>query len=138
MVVWCVRAEMELPPRAELTLRSALAPALRPFLGALKDLARVTAVEEGGRSGVCATAVAAGHELFLPLEGVIDLAAERSRLEKEIEKIAKDEAGLVAKLNPGFRAKAPPAVLAEFEGKLGAARTRLDALRSARAVLGEG
>jgi valyl-tRNA synthetase len=133
-----VRAEMELPPRAELTLRSALSPALRPFLGALKDLARVTAVEEGGRSGVCATAVAAGHELFLPLEGVIDLAAERSRLEKEIEKIAKDEAGLVAKLNPGFRAKAPPAVLAEFEGKLGAARTRLDALRSARAVLGDG
>jgi valyl-tRNA synthetase len=50
----------------------------------------------------------------LPLEGMIDFAAERARLGKEAEKIAKDMAGLDARLNnPAFVAKAPPEVLVE-------------------------
>ena len=50
----------------------------------------------------------------LPLEGVIDFDAERARLAKELEKIAKDKAGIVARLdNPSFVAKAPPEVLEE-------------------------
>ena len=50
----------------------------------------------------------------LPLEGVIDFAAERTRLAKELEKIAKDKATIDARLtNPSFVAKAPPEVLEE-------------------------
>ena len=50
----------------------------------------------------------------LPLEGVIDFAAERARLAKELEKIAKDTAAIDGRLNnPGFVAKAPPEVLEE-------------------------
>ncbi|MDE2446881.1 MAG: valine--tRNA ligase [Alphaproteobacteria bacterium] len=50
----------------------------------------------------------------LPLEGMIDFAAERARLGKELEKIAKDMAGIDGRLNnPGFVAKAPPEVLVE-------------------------
>ncbi len=50
----------------------------------------------------------------LPLEGVIDFAAERARLTKELEKIAKDSAAIDGRLNnPGFVAKAPPEVLEE-------------------------
>jgi valyl-tRNA synthetase len=50
----------------------------------------------------------------LPLEGVIDIAAERARLEKEIEKIGKDLAAIKGRLdNPGFVAKAPEDVLEE-------------------------
>jgi len=50
----------------------------------------------------------------LPLEGVIDFAAERTRLVKELEKIAKDMGGINGRLNnPGFVAKAPPEVLEE-------------------------
>ena len=50
----------------------------------------------------------------LPLEGMIDFAAERARLNKELEKIAKDMAGIDGRLNnPGFVAKAPDEVLEE-------------------------
>jgi valyl-tRNA synthetase len=50
----------------------------------------------------------------LPLEGVIDFAAEGARLVKELEKIAKDTAQIDGRLNnPGFVAKAPPEVLEE-------------------------
>jgi valyl-tRNA synthetase len=50
----------------------------------------------------------------LPLEGMIDFTAERARLNKELEKIAKDMGGIDGRLNnPGFVAKAPPEVLVE-------------------------
>ncbi len=50
----------------------------------------------------------------LPLEGVIDFAAEKARLSKELEKLAKDMAAIDGRLNnPGFVAKAPPEVLEE-------------------------
>jgi valyl-tRNA synthetase len=52
--------------------------------------------------------------IALPLEGMIDFAAERARLGKELEKIAKDMAGIDGRLNnPGFVAKAPEEVLVE-------------------------
>jgi valyl-tRNA synthetase len=50
----------------------------------------------------------------LPLEGVIDFAAEKARLAKELEKIAKDTAAIDGRLgNAGFVAKAPMEVLEE-------------------------
>ncbi len=50
----------------------------------------------------------------LPLEGMIDFAAERTRLAKELEKIAKDMAVIDGRLNnPNFVAKAPPEALEE-------------------------
>jgi valyl-tRNA synthetase len=50
----------------------------------------------------------------LPLSGVIDFAAERLRLSKELEKIGKDMTAIEGRLaNPGFVAKAPPEVLEE-------------------------
>jgi valyl-tRNA synthetase len=50
----------------------------------------------------------------LPLEGMIDFDKERTRLNKEFEKIAKDMGGIDGRLNnPAFVAKAPQEVLAE-------------------------
>ena len=67
----------------------------------------------------------------LPLEGVIDFAAERARLAKELEKIGKDMAAIAARLdNPGFVAKAPPEVLEE-------SRERRSDLDARKARLGE-
>ncbi len=66
----------------------------------------------------------------LPLEGVIDFAAEKARLAKELEKIAKDMAGIDGRLNnPGFVAKAPPEVLEESrerKAELEARRAKVD------------
>ncbi len=52
--------------------------------------------------------------IALPLEGVIDFAAERARLSKELEKIAKDMGVIDGRLNnAAFVAKAPAEVLEE-------------------------
>jgi valyl-tRNA synthetase len=60
----------------------------------------------------------------LPLAGVIDLAAERARLEKELDKAAKDIAAIDTRLNnQGFLAKAPEDVVEEARDR----RTDLEA-----------
>jgi valyl-tRNA synthetase len=58
-------------------------------------------------------------ELFLPLEGQIDPAAEKTRLTKEVEKINSEIVKVEQKLaNPNFTQKVPPAVLAEHQKRL--------------------
>lgn len=58
-------------------------------------------------------------DLFLPLEGVIDVAAEKARLTKELEKIEAEIAKVAQKLgNPAFTQKAPVEVLREHEKRL--------------------
>ena len=58
-------------------------------------------------------------ELFLPLEGLIDVAAEKIRLTKEVEKIQSEIMKVEQKLaNPNFTQKVPPAVLAEHQQRL--------------------
>ena len=77
--------------------------------------------------------------LFLPLEGLIDVAAERERLTKEIAKV-EDELGKVrAKLaNPNFAGKVPPAVLADHQQRETAWAEKLVQLTRMREALGEG
>ena len=58
-------------------------------------------------------------ELFLPLEGLIDVAAEKIRLAKEVGKIQSEIVKVEQKLaNPNFTQKVPPSVLAEHEQRL--------------------
>jgi valyl-tRNA synthetase len=60
------------------------------------------------------TAITPLGELFLPLEGLVDTTAERTRLTKEIIKVEDELAKVRAKLaNPSFAGKVPPAVLEE-------------------------
>ncbi|HXT10749.1 MAG TPA: valine--tRNA ligase [Candidatus Angelobacter sp.] len=55
-------------------------------------------------------------ELFLPLEGLVDVAAEKIRLGKEREKLQGDIEKTEQKLaNPNFVQKVPPQVLAEHQ-----------------------
>ena len=65
-------------------------------------------------------------ELFLPLEGLIDVAAEKIRLTKEADKIQAEIVKVEQKLaNPNFTAKVPPAVLVEHEQRLADWRSKL-------------
>jgi valyl-tRNA synthetase len=58
-------------------------------------------------------------ELYLPLEGLVDTAAELSRLTKELEKYAAEITKVEQKLaNPNFTQKVPPEVLAEHHKRL--------------------
>jgi len=58
-------------------------------------------------------------ELFLPLEGLVDVEAEKARLKKELEKAVAEIAKVEQKLsNPAFTSKAPPQVLQEHQQRL--------------------
>jgi valyl-tRNA synthetase len=57
--------------------------------------------------------------LYLPLEGLIDVAAERARLTKELEKIRAEITKVQEKLaNPAFTGKVPAKVLEEHRQRL--------------------
>ncbi len=76
-------------------------------------------------------------EIFLPLEGLIDIGAEKVRLTKEAEKIQSEISKVEQKLaNPNFTTKVPPAVLAEHEQRLVEWRTKLAHTQSSLEVLG--
>jgi valyl-tRNA synthetase len=58
-------------------------------------------------------------ELYLPLDGLIDVDAEKVRLEKQLEKIAGEISKASAKLNnPKFTERAPEEVLQEAKDRL--------------------
>ena len=131
-----IKADMELSPRHELTVRTAAPALLQAHHQALRDLAGVAKIEVGGRLGACATAVVRGDDLYIPLEGLVDVGAERARLVKELDKSDKDIGALEKRLgNPGFRERAPADVVAGFEEKLVQARERRERLQAAMVAL---
>jgi valyl-tRNA synthetase len=77
-------------------------------------------------------------EIFLPLEGVIDLGEQVKRLEKDLAKTQKEYDKVAKKLgNEKFMANAKPEVVeevkgkaAEFEGQLKSITERLEAFKS--------
>ena len=74
--------------------------------------------------------------LILPLAGLIDLAAERARLGKELEQAEGDIARREAKLgNAGFVDKAPANVVQRERDGLAAARAAAERLRERLAQL---
>jgi valyl-tRNA synthetase len=65
-------------------------------------------------------------EVVLPLAGMVDLAAERQRLEGEISTVEKEIGRLEQRLkDEAFVAKAPPAVVDKERGKLKAFKDKL-------------
>jgi valyl-tRNA synthetase len=76
-------------------------------------------------------------ELWLPLEGLIDVGSERNRLGKERERIQSEIVKVEQKLsNPNFVQKVPPAVLQEHQQRLADWQSKLDHVNNALAALG--
>lgn len=78
-----------------------------------------------------ASAVVKNCDVFIPLEGLIDLNVERSRIEKEITRISGSLEGVKKKLsNEGFVAKAPAEVIERERTKMNDWETSLEKLKS--------
>ncbi len=85
-----------------------------PLLASLaridRDQAILTSSEEAPAKAAAVTA--GGITVFLPLAGMVDLEAERKRLEKELANVDKQLKRIDGMLsNPGFTGKAPPEVV---------------------------
>ncbi|MCC5991175.1 MAG: valine--tRNA ligase [Rhodobacteraceae bacterium] len=93
--------------------------ALDRNLTLVQRLARVATLEQAARLPKGSITVAVeGGSFGLPLEGVIDIAAEKERLEKTLAKAEKERAGIEGRLNNArFVASAPEEVVSEAREK---------------------
>jgi valyl-tRNA synthetase len=126
-----VRVEMNIPPAISLPLvlagvSSEITARARRWAEFVKRLARVGEIsfaDSAPRGAV--QLVVRGDVAALPLQGVIDLSAERARLAKEMTKCDADIARVDAKLgNPNFVARAPEEVVEEEKEKREEAQMR--------------
>jgi valyl-tRNA synthetase len=89
----------------------------------LARLSDISLVERAPQGAV--QLIVRGEVAALPLQGVIDIAAERARLEKELTRVQSDIARIDAKLsNPDFIARAPEDVVEGEREKREEAETR--------------
>ncbi len=139
-----VRAEMNVPPGAKIPLLVVEADetAKARLAGGdalLRRLARIASIDAAAEAPKGAVTLALeGATLCLPLADVIDIAAEKARLEKALGKVQKEIGGLEKKLaNENFLAKAPEAVVAEQRERLTASQAEAEKLSAAAARIAE-
>ena len=109
---------------------------LRSQLLPLARIETLTLSRDGQRPPVAASAVVEGAEIFLPLDGLIDLDEERARLSREAEKLLTDLEGVKKKLrNQDFLAKAKPEVVEKEKARLSQLEETLDKLKRAQESL---
>ena len=133
-----IRGEMNVPPakRIELLVSAAGADTaaglgeLEAYIALLCRADSVTIGTELVQPAASASAVTGDIEIFVPLEGLIDFAAERQRLQKEIDKFTGLLKGLDGKLaNANFVDKAPAEVVERERQRQGEYRDNLDKLQ---------
>ncbi|MGB1208781.1 MAG: class I tRNA ligase family protein, partial [Paracoccaceae bacterium] len=79
-----------------------------------------------------------GATFGLPLDGIIDVAKEKARLEKSLTKLGKEIGGMAGRLkNPKFLASAPDEVVAETTANLAARQDEQAKLQEALSRLAE-
>jgi valyl-tRNA synthetase len=115
-----IRAELNIDPARRLHLlyhprdlrAASILAANQSILLSLARLDGAEVVDSLSRGGPVARAVATGVDLGVPLEGVLDLGAERHRIAKEIQKLTRERDGHTRKLrNAEFVSKARPEVV---------------------------
>ena len=121
-----IRGEMNIAPSLNLTATvqtrdSNIKAAVEQYQDIIVNLARLkvlSVTESAERPKSSATAVVGGAAIFVPLEGIIDFDKEARRLEKELDKLAKELAAVSRKLeNDSFLGKAPEDVVQQVKAK---------------------
>ncbi len=111
-----------------------LAPVLQKYAGAIENLAHARPVaflaERPAHEEGTLAVVLKESEVFIPMASMLDIAAERQKLAREIEQNQAEAARLEARLNDAaFLSKAPPAVVQKERDKLAVIQDKLARLR---------
>jgi valyl-tRNA synthetase len=105
-------------------------------LSFLLRLESVQWLDAAGQAPASATAIVGELKLLVPLEGLVDLGAERTRLDKEIKRVEVEIAKCNGKLaSETFVNNAPPAVVDQERRRLVEWNTQLDGLKAQRSKL---
>ncbi len=140
-----MRSELNLPPDKPTpalirTENEGVQRLARDYRAAFESLARVTQLDVGPevtRPAQAPRKVFEYAEVFLPLEGVIDIAAERVRLAQELARAQDDLERSAHKLdNEDFLKKAPPAIVEKEQQKLEEFQERVKRLEQNLELLG--
>ncbi len=122
-----IRGEMGIVPSKEIQLKirfhdNTRASTIEKYTNYVFRLAKVTRIERidgKTRPKASASSVVDGEEIFVPLEGIIDLTVERGRLQKEITRVRSMLDGVKKNLGDGsFVNKAPKEVVENERSKL--------------------
>jgi valyl-tRNA synthetase len=140
-----IRGVMNIPPSTQLTV------IVKPENGEtgshlekngeyVRTLARVKELRIGTnetKPKAAATGVVRSAEVYVPLEGVLDLGEERIRLRKEIAKVSQDIEVFSKKLsNKNFVEKAPKAVVEKDTARLEELKAMREKLEQSLKMLG--
>jgi valyl-tRNA synthetase len=140
-----IRGEMNIAPAMQIMVivkveNKELGEHLEKSAGYAKTLARIKELRIGvaeDKPKNVATAVIKGAEVYVPLEGILDLMQERDRLQKEIAKISKDIEVFSKKLsNKNFVDKAPKEVVEKDTAKLEEFKVKRGKLEESLKMLG--
>ncbi|MBH0017245.1 valine--tRNA ligase [Pseudoalteromonas sp. NGC95] len=122
-----IRGEMDISPSKPLSVLLANASSddvrrieeNKSFLASLAKIEEFTMLENKDDAPACATSYVGNLEIMIPMAGLIDVEAELSRINKQLEKAEKGLAQVQNKLaNEKFVNNAPEAVLAKENAKL--------------------
>ncbi len=121
-----VRAELNVPPskKSDLYIKvkdKAFAKLLENHIGYFRSLIKVENLIVGTDTHkplLAASAIISGAEIYVPLEGLIDIEVEKSRLEKDLNNLKNQLEKVSRKLaNPDFLANAPDDVVKKDQAK---------------------
>ncbi|MCG9722903.1 valine--tRNA ligase [Shewanella sp. Isolate7] len=139
-----IRAELNIAPSKPLNalLRSvseqdkARVEANQTFFATLAKLESMTILGDDETAPMSTTQLVGEMELLIPMAGLIDVAAEMARIDKQLEKLVGEAKRIEGKLNnQGFVAKAPEAVIEKERAKLAEFQRDMDKLSEQKAEL---
>ena len=135
-----IRGEMNVPPSGEVEIlikapntenRNLLKTHLEDYLPSFTRISSVSIAESLEKPAACATAVVDDLIIYVPLAGVIDIDAERNRLQKRLSKLTADLASTKKTLNnPKFIERAPKAVVMQKQDLLARFQSEEEKLES--------
>lgn len=113
-------------------------PLLEAYEFYMKELARIGNILfiDGNAPEHSAVGVYKGIEVFVPIQGLIDVQKELGRIDKELLKIHEESERISGKLNnTAFREKAPPEVIAKNEANFNELQEKREKLMASRKML---
>ena len=129
-----IRGEMNISPAKPINVflkSTSVTLAQEKYIKSLVKIDQLTVDKNVDKPKASASSVVKGCDIFIPLEGLIDLDLERTRIKKEIARLASSLEGVKKKLsNEGFVAKAPAEVLERERTKLADWEKSLDKLKN--------